>query len=91
MEPIDNGFANQGIFKQYKPLRLNLRSENEWSLRSSTADVIEAAASGLGGLDFFEQEVDREKLCRMTFLVEPFTQSDGEMSFAQLCRVCTAR
>ena len=28
-------------------------------------------------------EVDRQKLCGMAFLAEPFTQSDGEMSFAQ--------
>ena len=45
MEPIDNGFANQGILKQYKPLRLNLRSENEWSLRSSRMSFGEVASS----------------------------------------------
>ena len=46
-------------------------------------DVVEVAAGGLGGLDFLEQEIDRQKLRGMAFLTEPFTESDSEMSFTQ--------
>jgi hypothetical protein len=46
-------------------------------------DVVEVTAGGLGGLDFLEEEVDRQKLSGMAFLAQSFTQSDGEMSFSQ--------
>src|SRR3989304_9485046 len=48
-----------------------------------TANVVEIAASGPGGLEFLEQEVDRQELCGVAFLAQPFSQSNGEMGFTQ--------
>jgi hypothetical protein len=114
-EPIDNGFADHRIFKQFKPsLGFDLRSDDERGLAvalfedvhqgggllvgivsesqvikdqhlgfDQTAYIKQIATGGSGGLDFFEQKVNREKLCGMPFLAEPFTQSNGEMGFTQ--------
>ena len=114
-EPIDNGFADHRIFKQFEPtLGFDLRGDDERRLvvtlfkdvdqgssllvgvvsqpqviedqnlgLDQTAHVVEITAGGLGGLDFLEQKVDRQELSGMAFLAEPFSQSDGEMGFAQ--------
>jgi hypothetical protein len=37
--------------------------------------------SAYGSLDFLEQEIDRQKLSGVTFLAEPFTESDGKVCF----------
>ena len=50
---------------------------------NETSNVVEVTASSLGGLDFLEQEVDRQEQCVVAFLAQPFSQSDGEMSFTQ--------
>ena len=47
------------------------------------AHVVEIAARGLGGLDFFEQEAGRQEHRRVALLAEPLAQSGGEKGFAQ--------
>ena len=114
-ESIDDGLANDRIFKQLKPtLWLDLRSDDERRLvvtllknidqgssllvgivsqteivedqdlgLDQTAHVVEIAPSGFGGLDFFEQKVDRQKLSGVALLAKPFAQSDSQMGFTQ--------
>ena len=47
------------------------------------ADVVKIAACSLGGLNFLEEEVDREEDGGMAFLAETFTEGNGKMAFAQ--------
>ena len=93
-EPVDNGFTDDRVFKQFKPaLGFDLGSDDERGFVvallenidergrflvgvvaqtqviedqhlgfDQAAHVVEITPGGLGGLDFFKQEVDRQKL-----------------------------
>ncbi len=47
------------------------------------ADVVKLAASSLGGLDFLEEEVDREEDGGVAFVAKTFTKGNGQMTFTQ--------
>ena len=113
-QPVDDRFADDWIFKQFKPsLGFDLRSDDKRGLAvalfedvhqgsgllvgivsksqivedqdlgfDQSAYVIQIAARSFGGLDFFEQKVDREETVRCP-RGEPLTQSNGEMGFPQ--------